>query len=107
MEIRTINWFLSVKMIRSYQNDVKLLYICTKIENLKSIKLNTLPVYDDKYIKTRIRWCRMWIFSNHFYWFFTYLWKGILPASIFRQLCLQNCKHTIVLDENLFETDED
>ena len=46
-------------MIRSYQNDVKLLYICTKIENLKSIKLNTLPVYDDKYIKTRIRWCRM------------------------------------------------
>ena len=29
--------------------------ICTKIEDLKNIELNTLPVYDDRYIKTNIR----------------------------------------------------
>ena len=80
--------------MRSYQNDVKLLYNCTKIENSKNIKLNTLSVHDDRYIKTKIRWCRMWIFNNHFYWFFEFLWKEILPTSIFRQLCLQSCKHT-------------
>ena len=34
------------------------------------------------------------MFYNHFYWFFTRLWKQILLASMFRQLCLQNCKHT-------------
>ena len=28
--------------------------IWTKIEGLKNIKLNALPVYDDKYIKTKI-----------------------------------------------------
>ena len=27
----------------------------TKIEDLKNIKLNALPVYDDRYIKTKIR----------------------------------------------------
>ena len=32
--------------------------------------------------------CRMLIFYNHFYWFFTWLWKHILSASLFRQLCL-------------------
>ena len=29
--------------------------IWTKIEDLKNIELNTLPVYDDRYIKTKIR----------------------------------------------------
>ena len=29
--------------------------ICTKIEDLKNIKLDALPVYDDRYIKTNIR----------------------------------------------------
>ena len=29
--------------------------ICTKIEDVKNIKLNALPAYDDKYIKTKIR----------------------------------------------------
>ena len=29
--------------------------IYTKIENLKNIKLNALPAYDDRYIKTKIR----------------------------------------------------
>ena len=29
--------------------------VWTKIENLKSIKLNALPAYDDRYIKNKIR----------------------------------------------------
>ena len=29
--------------------------IWTKIEDLKDIELNTLPVYDDRYIKTKMR----------------------------------------------------
>ena len=29
--------------------------IWTKIENLKNIQFNVLPVYDDRYIKTEIR----------------------------------------------------
>ena len=29
--------------------------IWTKIEDFKNIKLNTLPVYDDRYIKTKTR----------------------------------------------------
>ena len=40
-------------------NDEKLLEQCkdiwTNIEDLKNIKLNTLPVYDDRYMKTKIR----------------------------------------------------
>ena len=29
--------------------------IWTKIDNLRNIELNTLPVYDDRYTKTKIR----------------------------------------------------
>ena len=29
--------------------------IWNKIDDLKNIKLNTLPVYDDRYIKTKIK----------------------------------------------------
>ena len=29
--------------------------IWTRIEDLKNIKLNALPIYDDRYIKTKIR----------------------------------------------------
>ena len=40
-------------------NDEKLLEkykaIWTKIEDFKNIKLHTLPVYDDRYIKTKLR----------------------------------------------------
>ena len=36
--------------------------ICSKIENLKNIKLNALPVYDGRYIKTKIR-----IYGNKVY----------------------------------------
>ena len=43
----------------SFRIDDKLLEKCkaiwTKIEDLTNIELNTLPVYDDRYIKTKIR----------------------------------------------------
>ena len=44
----------------SYRMDHEKLFekykaIWTKIEDLKNIELNALPVYDDKYIKTKIR----------------------------------------------------
>ena len=37
------------KLLEKYQA------IWTKIEDLESIKLNALPVYDDRYIKTKTR----------------------------------------------------
>ena len=47
------------KLISFRIDDEKLLEkykaIWTKIEDLKNIKLNALPVYDDRYIKTKIR----------------------------------------------------
>ena len=79
-------------------NDEKLLESCkaiwTKIKDLRNIELNSLPAYDDKYIKTEKErmviiayyflrfkcarwWCKVWIFYSHFYWFFTCLWKQI------------------------------
>ena len=37
------------KLLEKYKS------IWTKIEDLKNIKLNALPVYDHRYIKTKIR----------------------------------------------------
>ena len=37
------------KLLEKYKN------IWTEIEDLNNIKLNALPVYDDRYIKTEIR----------------------------------------------------
>ena len=49
-------------------DDAKLLEkykaIWTKIENLKNIELNALPVYDDRYIKTKIRTFGDKVYSN-------------------------------------------
>ena len=49
----------SNKLISFQINDEKLLEkyktIWAKIEDLKNIELNTLPVYDDRYIKAKIR----------------------------------------------------
>ena len=49
-----INKLMSLRI-----DDEKLLEKCkvigTNIEDLKNIKLNALPVYDDRYIKTKIR----------------------------------------------------
>ena len=41
--------------MRSYQKTNKKNNIWTKIEDLKNIELNALPVYDDRYMKTKIR----------------------------------------------------
>ena len=45
--------------LMSFRNDEKLLEkyktIWTKIEDLKNILLNALPVYDERYIKNKIR----------------------------------------------------
>ena len=38
--------------------------IWTKIEDLKNIKLNALPVYDDRYIKTKIRTYSDKVYNN-------------------------------------------
>ena len=47
------------KLVSFHIDDEKLLEkykaIWTKIEDLKNIELNALPVYDDTYIKTKIR----------------------------------------------------
>ena len=49
----------SNKSMSFHRDDEKLLEkykaIWTKIEDLKNIELNALPVYDDRYIKTKIR----------------------------------------------------
>ena len=46
------------KLMSFYIDEEKLLEKCedlwTKIEDLKNIELNALPVYDDRYIKTKI-----------------------------------------------------
>ena len=38
--------------------------ISTKIEDLKDIELNVLPVYDDRYIKNKIRTCGYKVYAN-------------------------------------------
>ena len=97
--------------------------IWTKIEDLKNIKLNALPAYDDRYIKTEIR-----TFGDNVYTNFHSLnvpkddmecesFTDISNASLLvygKKYCLQvyldNCTHKTVnkqmtdyLDENLLE----
>ena len=49
----------SNKLMSFYIDDEKLLKKCkaiwTKVEDLKNIELNAIPVYDDRYRKTKIR----------------------------------------------------
>ena len=80
-------------MISFHKDDDKLLekykVIWNNIEDLKNIKLNALPAYDDRHIKTKIRTnddkvytnfrglnvpeddIEFEFFYNYFYWFFT------------------------------------
>ena len=44
-----INWCLLYKWWETIWT------ICTKIGDLKNIELNALPVYDNRYIKSKIR----------------------------------------------------
>ena len=100
IKIKTINW----------ETIEKIQAIWTKIESLKKFELNTLPVYDIRYIKTKIR-----TYGDKIYTdvrdlnvpevdvkceCFTIISidsllvykKQILLASIFRQLFLSNWK---------------
>ena len=56
------------KLVSFLIDDGKLLEkykaICTKIEDLKNIELNLLPVYDDRYIKTKIRTYADKVYTN-------------------------------------------
>ena len=104
LKIKTENWCLSDNEELLEKNKT----IYTKIEVLKNIELNVLPVYDDRYIKTKIwkygdklviiyfiyqlswlkctrRWYRIQIFYIHFYLFFTCIQKQMLPVSMIRQ----------------------
>ena len=97
--------------------------IWTKIEELKNIKSNALPVYDDRYIKTKIR-----TYGDKVYASFLVLntpenyieLESFTVISIesllkyenkyYLQVYLNNCAYKIVnkqmtdyLDENLFE----
>ena len=101
--------------------------IWTKIENLKYIELNALPVYDDRYIETKIR-----RYSNKLYTYFRGLnvleddieCKSFAVISIdfllvygrkyYLQVYLDDYAYKIVdkkmidyLGDNPFETDED
>ena len=67
----------------------------TKIEDLKNIELSALPVQDDRYITTKIRTHDDKFYTNfHCLNFskddteFEYIDSLLLPASIFRELCL-------------------
>ena len=96
--------------------------IWTKIEDLKNIKLNALPVYDDRYIKTKIK-----TYGDKVYCNFCGLnvpediecesLTGISIDSLlvyeskyYLQIYLDNCAYKIAnkqmtdyFDENLFE----
>ena len=97
--------------------------IWTKIKDLKNIKLSALPVYDDRYIKTKLR-----TYGNKVYTTFgglnepdddiqcesfTVISINFLLAydkKYYLQVYLDNCAYKIIkkqmpdyLDENLYE----
>ena len=68
----------------------------TKIEDLENIVLNALPVYGDRYIKTKIRYVMIKFILTFvvyvFMWFMNWLmclYKG-LPLSFNRNLSVGN-----------------
>ena len=96
--------------------------ICTKIEDLKKIELNALPVYDDRYIKINSRTYDVKVYTN-FYNLnvpeddiecesLTVISIDSLPVyenKCYLQVYLDNCAYKTVnkqmthyLDENLF-----
>ena len=93
--------------------------IWTKIEDLKNIKLNALPVYDDRYIKTKIRTfgdkvCGLNVPEDDIECeSFTVISIDSLlvyDKKYYLQVYLDNCAYKIVnkqmtyyLDENIFE----
>ena len=51
-------------MYRLWETIRKSKSIWTKIKGLKNIELNDLPVYDDRYIKTKIRTYNDKVYAN-------------------------------------------
>ena len=101
--------------------------IWIKIEDLKNVELNALPVYDDRYMKTKVG-----TYGDKIYTIFHGLnmpedgveWESFKIISIdplllyeykyYLQVYLENCVYIIVgkkmrnyLDENIFETGVD
>ena len=115
MEIQT--------MLMSFRiDDEKLLEkyigIWTKIKDLKNIELNAFPVYDDRYIKTRIRTHGDKVYSNFRGLIiecksFTVISKDslfVFENKYYLQVYLDNCTYKIAnrqitdyLDDSLFE----
>ena len=108
-------------------NDDKLLgkheAIWTKIEDLKNIELNALPVYDYRYIKTKIRTYSGQVYNNfrglnvpeysNFYWFLYEFYWFAYENKYYPQAYLDNCTYKIIDKEmtdpfgkNSFETVE-
>ena len=97
--------------------------VSTKIEDLKNIKLNALPVYDDRYTKTKIRTYSNEVYSNfcglnipedyieYEYFIVISIDSLLLYNNIYYlQLYLDNCvckilnkQMTDYFDKNLFE----
>ena len=118
------------KLMSVHIDDEKLLdkykTIWTKIEDLKNTELNALPVYDDRYIKFRIRKYGNKIYTNFRGLnvpgnnieceFCTVIFINSLLVyenKYYLQVYLANCTHKIVdkkmidyLSENAFKTDE-
>ena len=97
--------------------------IWTRIEDFKNIKLNALPVYDDRYIKTKIRTFGDKVYTNFrglnvpeddiqcgSFTIFSIDSLLVYNKKYYLQVYLGNCAYEIVnkqitdyLDENLFE----
>ena len=97
--------------------------IWTRIEDFKKIKLNALPVYDDRYIKTKIRTFGDKVYTNFrglnvpeddiqcgSFTIFSIDSLLVYNKKYYLQVYLGNCAYEIVnkqitdyLDENLFE----
>ena len=67
--LKTFKFENKIKKLMSFRIDNEKLLdkykaILKKIENLKNIKLNTLPVYDDRCIKAKLRtYCDKFFFK--------------------------------------------
>ena len=124
IKIRTINLSFRIngdKLSEKYKT------IWTKIESLKNIELNVLPVYDDRYLKTKIRTYGDIVYTNlrslnvleddtecKSFTFASVDYLLVYDKKIYLLVYLDNCASKIVekqiidyLDDNLFATNED
>ena len=97
--------------------------IWTKIEDLKNMELNALPVFGDRYIKTITRTCRDKVYTNfrglnvseddiecESFTVISIDSLHVYENKCYLQVCLDNCapkiankKMTDYLDDDLFE----